>query len=286
MKHAAGITLIETMVAMALGSFILLGLITAFSQSQSVYRETERIARLHENLRFAQATLIADVRLANFWGRTYQAENISRSSGVSVSCHRRDVTAWALDVLNGIEANDEIYALPCPGTRPSEKSDVLIVRHARPATTVPVTGSVQIQSSGSSGIIFSHPMDSVEFRPGAEVFDLTVNAYYVSERSNYDAELPALRRLSLVRGVMQDQEIISGISSLQVQLGLDTVGDDRVDRYVEGGDISLAQPENRVIAVRLKLVIRSKRPRDRSAEIMQTIFLRNAQRNRRSPDSV
>jgi type IV pilus assembly protein PilW len=279
MNRSDGVTLIETMVATAISSFLLLGLMTVFTQTRSVHRDAERIARLHENLSFAQAVLTADIQLANFWGRTHAAQKISRSSEVVVSCRRRDITAWALDTSHGVEVNDESYALPCPGTYPSNRSDVLIIRHARPATTTPVSGSVQLQSSRTGGQIFSDPATLVKSGPGAEVFGLAVNAYYISDHSNYDAKSPALRRLSLVRGVMQDQEIISGISNLQVQLGVDTDGDHRVDRYVEGGNVSLTQPQNRVVAVRLQLTIQSNNPGYRPAPVTQTIFLRNAQRN-------
>lgn len=277
MKRAQGITLIETMVAMALASFILLGMTTVFSNTQSVYRQAERIARLHENLRFAQATLVSDIQLANFWGRTHRGENIVRSSGARVSCRRSDVTAWALDVSHSIDANDEHYALPCAGTRPSENSDVLIVRHARPATTVPIAGTLQVRSNGVGGLIFRHPDDLSQDPPGTKVFDLAVNAYYVSARSNYDPGRPALRRLTLVHGVMQDHEIIAGISNLQVQLGLDTDADGRADIYVTGDDTRLKQPGNRVVSVRLQLATQPEHPRDPPAELTQTIFLRNAQ---------
>ena len=278
MNRHTGITLIETLVALAISSFLLLGLVTVFTQTRSVYRAAERIARLHENLRFAQAMLRADIQLANFWGRTHRAENIVVSPGVRVTCRNRDVTRWALDVSHAIEVNDELYALPCPATRPSEKSDVLVIRHARPAITTRVSGSVQIQSSGRGGRIFSHPGIPVKSEPGSEIFDLVVNAYYVSVRSNHNQELPALRRLSLVRGVIHDQEIISGVSNLQIELGLDTDGDNRADTYVDGDDFSLAKPENHIVAVRLQLAAQSEGPVERQAVVTQTVFLRNARR--------
>jgi type IV pilus assembly protein PilW len=278
MNRRTGITLIETLVALAISSFLMLGLVTVFTQTRGVYRAAERIARLHENLRFSQAMIREDVRLADFWGRTHRAENLATSSGVRVTCRKRDVTRWALDVSQAVEINDESYALPCPGTRPSEKSDVLVIRHASAATTTAKAGATQIQSNGARGIIFSDSANVLKSQPGSKIFDLVVNAYYVSNRSNHDAELPALRRLTLVHGVMQDQEIISGISNLQVQLGLDTDGDNRADTYVDGDHISLGRPENHVVAVRLQLAAQSKNPAEPQAVVTQTVFLRNARR--------
>jgi type IV pilus assembly protein PilW len=282
MNHRSGITLIETLIALAISSFLLLGLMTVFTQTRTVYRAAERLARLHENLRFSQALIREDVRLADYWGRTQGAENLVTASGVRISCRKRDVTRWALDVSQAVEINDESYALPCPGTRPSEQSDVLVVRHARAATAA-TPGTIRIQSNAAGGILFSDSANVLQSRSGAKIFGLSVNAYYVSSRSNHDPESPALRRLTLVHGVMQDQEIISGISNLQVQLGLDTDGDNRADTYVDGGHVHHGRPGNHVVAVRLQLTARSQSPAEPQAVVTQTVFLRNARRTAQFP---
>lgn len=286
MKNASGITLIETLTAMALSSFLLLGLMTVFAQTRSVYRDAEHLARIHENLRFAEATLEADIRLANYWGRTHGAGNIRRAAGVSVLCQRRDVSAWALTVSRGVEVGEDARALPCTVNRPRKNSDVLTVRHVRPAPTTPADGGIQLYGNGAQGTLFSHAGALPKQQPGAEIFDLVVNSYYVSDHSNYDADLPALRRLTLVKGVMQDQEIIPGVSHLRARLGLDSNSDGRADLYVGGDDTRLTKPGNRVVSVRLRLIMHAAAPGDRPASIQQTIFLRNPKPTEYAPDSV
>jgi len=252
-----GLTLIELMVAMTINSVVLVGAISVYTHSRSVYRTAESIARLQENLHFAASTLQSDLRLADFWGRTNRRDLITRSAAMTISCDRNNVTDWALDLSQAVEAIDDNYNLPCPGSDPRQASDVLIIRHARAAITRPVDKVVQIKSNGVGGKIFNNGVHPPDFGPGGAVHDVVVSAYYVSDKSTFDSRQPALRRHTLVRGVMQDQEIIPGIENLQVTFGIDTDGDNQVNRYVDGAHPELRGANHRILTIRLWLLARS-----------------------------
>lgn len=273
----AGVTLIELMVALAIGSLLVVGAIDVFAQARSAYRTAEGVARLQETLRFAMNILVEDIRLAHYWGRTNQTGRIEREPDARVTCGGRDVTGWALDVARGIEARDTNYDLPCPGAEPRVGSDVIVVRHAQPEATVPDRRKIQIQSNGGGGRLFSSGNRPAPFRIGGAIFDVVVNAYYVGNRSNYEAGMPALRRRSLVGRIMQDQEIISGIDTLHVQLGIDRDGDGLVDAYVDGGTAARPDPEQHILAVRVRIEARTEAgyPQRRAA-LTRTIVIRNA----------
>jgi len=68
--RVGGMTLIELMVAMALGSFLLLGAMTVFTQGQAAFRVNESTARLQEHARLAMAFLEDDLRMAGHFGLT------------------------------------------------------------------------------------------------------------------------------------------------------------------------------------------------------------------------
>ena len=52
--------------------------------------------------------------------------------------------------------------------------------------------------------------------------------------SSFSDAIPSLRRKTLINGgVIEDQEMITGVENLQVQFGLDTNGDGTVERYVD-----------------------------------------------------
>ncbi|MGI9342342.1 MAG: PilW family protein, partial [Gammaproteobacteria bacterium] len=101
-----GMTLIETMVAMTISSVLILGAITVYSNARANYRTAENLARLQESLRFATDTLDQDIRLAGYWGRTNQAENIiDPAPAIVVMCGANNVSAWAIGQLGvGIDA--------------------------------------------------------------------------------------------------------------------------------------------------------------------------------------
>jgi len=255
----AGMTLIETMVAMAISSILIIGSITIYAQARSSFRTAENIARLQENLRFAADTLEEDIRLAGFWGRTNSAAAITLDpANVIITCADANVTDWALGQgAPPVTAADDVYDLPCPaGLAARENSDVLVVRHASPnQLTVATAGRVQAQTSGSGGQFFSdgNLPDAVDLDK-RQLYDVVVNAYYVSDSSRYDATMPSLRRRSLVGTTMQDQEIITGVENLQVQFGIDRNGDGNVDSYVDTDNPAVNA--GAIVSVRLWMLVR------------------------------
>jgi type IV pilus assembly protein PilW len=296
------------MIAMTISSVLMIGAISVFAHSRDIYRTADNIARLQETLGFAASTLQSDLRLTEYWGRTNRRDTIIRSATLTIACARNDVTNWALDLSRAIEAIDDNYNLPCPGNDPRQASDVLVVRHARPGIRRPADKIVQIQSNGTGGKIFNNGARPADFETGGAVHDVVVSAYYVSNQSTFDSGQPALRRYTLVRGVMQDQEIIPGIENMQVTFGIDANGNNLVDRYVDGAHPDLGKPDHRILSVRLWLLARAEineagqgyrdrrtyRPPDndrgtitptddndyppeyRRASLTQTIWLRNA----------
>ncbi len=253
-------TLIETMVAMAISSILILGSIQMYTQARSNYRTIEGIARLQENLRFSTDILDDDTRLAGFWGKTNSAADLLGQAGVSVTCGGNDVTGWVMNTGQPIAALQTAAALPvsCPGTKPRDNSDVLLVRHATAEQNVAArNGVVQIQSNGSIGMFFDDGIEPETAKLDGAIFDVAFNAYYISNESRYDENLPSLRRLSLVNNRIVDQELIPGVENLQVQFGIDRNGDGRIDMYVDGDDARIAAGS--IISTRLWLLVRSER---------------------------
>lgn len=253
-----GMTLIELMVALTIGLFLTWGAIEVYLQSKDSYRSAEAVARLQENARFALETLEPDLRLTGFWGRHNDPERVVLpAGGLEVSCGGTDVSAWALDLKTPIAAVDDDYDLECePRSSARAGSDVLIVRRAGEIRTVPQAGQIQIHSDLSFARVFDDGVVPAGFSAAAETRDLVVHAYYVDEESSFSGSIPSLRRKTLVRGnVMEDQEMITGVENLQVQFGLDANGDGSVDRYVDPDHPAMAT--GRIVAVRLWMLVRS-----------------------------
>lgn len=259
-------TLVELTVAMAIGVFLIGGALYVYSQSRNSYRASDSLARLQESARFALDTLEPDIRLARYWGLTSEPARVD-TAGITATCGGVDAS-WALDLAAAVESlDDDFDLLGCDSfnDNPRAGSDVLIVRHADPwqggLEPTPDASRLQVQSTLAQGRLFADGVD-----PGlgadASFHNVTINAYYVSNESSFDPNLPSLRRLSLgPNEEFNDEEIIPGIENLQVQLGVDTDRDGDVDRYVDGdhplvtfGAAGFA-PEGRVIAVRLWMLV-------------------------------
>ena len=72
-KRQTGLTLVELMVALAIGSFLIIGAVQIYNQSRQAFRVNESIARVQETAQFAMDTIEADLRMASNWGRTSRA---------------------------------------------------------------------------------------------------------------------------------------------------------------------------------------------------------------------
>lgn len=260
MTRQSGMTLIETMVAMLVGTILIGGAITIYVQSQANYRTADSLARLQENVRFALDTMEPDIQLARYWGLINLPLHI-QTGGVVVSCAgatNLQATDFAVQIVTAVEARDDTYDLDCSGRNPRPDSDVLVVRHAGARAVGADPGQLQVESHINGGQFFDDGVPPGV--PDSEVRDVVVNAYYVGE-STFDANIPALRRLTLTdggaQGRFEDQEVIPGIENLQVQFGLDTNNDQRVDRYVDGDNPLAAPGGGDIVAVRLWILVRS-----------------------------
>ncbi|OAI21156.1 hypothetical protein A1359_19775 [Methylomonas lenta] len=67
-RRQQGMTLIEIMIALVIGAFLLGGVLQIFVNSKQTYRMQENLSRMQENGRFAMEFLEHDLRMAGFWG--------------------------------------------------------------------------------------------------------------------------------------------------------------------------------------------------------------------------
>lgn len=67
-KYQQGMTLIEIMIALLIGAFLLGGVIQIFVNTKQTYRMQEGLSRMQENGRFAMEFLSKDIRMAGFMG--------------------------------------------------------------------------------------------------------------------------------------------------------------------------------------------------------------------------
>lgn len=272
-----GLSLIELMVSLAIGSVVIAGAVYVYMQSRNSYATNESVARLQETARYAMSVIEPDIRMSNYWGLlkgagsiTEQAVQTVASVGLPTSCGPN----FARDLLTNMEGSNNGYAMGCTafGAGAQASADTLTVRRASTLTAASINGSLQICSTRLAGRLVADGAVCTS-APAGQVNNLIVNAYYVARDSVQRAGLPALRRqmlngdtatatpcatVGLASPCFVNQEITPGIEDLQVKFGIDPTGVKGVaTRYVDPGAVPAAA---QIVSVRIWLLVRADDP--------------------------
>lgn len=277
-RRMCGVTLVELMVALSIGSFLIIGAVQVYNQSRQAFLINESIARVQETAQFALDTIEADLRMASHWGRTSRGDAIegrsldNEANPLSLPAPTGCGTTWALDLERPVVGDNNRYGLACAATGGVQaNSDTVTIRRATVDEHAPDAGRLQVQSTRIQGQLFADGTTPPGFDPlTSATHNLLVNSYYVAADSELIRGVPTLRRhtLSVAGGapMIVDQEVAPGIENLQLQFGIDTNRDNTVDRYVNPGDPILDPanaahiPGSRVVTARIWLVVRSISP--------------------------
>jgi type IV pilus assembly protein PilW len=274
-----GVSLIELMVALVIGLFMIGGAITVYLKARDTYATTDATARLQENARYALSMIESDVRMADFWGLNNRWDTVTPdgTSTFPASCG----AGFATDATNYLTGTNNTYTLTCvaSGGGAQANTDVLITRHASATrlgyTTSPIPAAdrdrVLVVTSRTTGEIFV-PKDNANWissgfvssanaggftgtPPLLDLRQMNVSAYYVSQDSSVATGYPALRRKYLITGpAISDEEILPGVENMQFQLGVDTSGDGTADLFVNPGSVPAG---GLPVSVRVWLLLRA-----------------------------
>jgi type IV pilus assembly protein PilW len=85
MKHSRGLSMIELLVGLAIGSFIIVGAVMVYAQTRNTYAINETQARLQENARYAMALLEPDLQLAGYYGYSNNSSDFRFKNGTAVT---------------------------------------------------------------------------------------------------------------------------------------------------------------------------------------------------------
>lgn len=274
----SGLTLVELMVSLAIGSFLMIGAIQIYNQSRHAFVINESIARVQETAQFAMDTIEADLRMASNWGRNSRGLAVAGRAIVGnpnpagVPLPATDCAAnWTLDLALPIDGSNNAYDLICAATGGSQaNSDVVTIRRASVSPAPLEAGRLQIQSTRVQGQIMADGLIPTGFTAAnSATHNLIVTSYYVSPTSTLINGVPTLRRHRLIGGGggvprIVDEEVAPGVENLQLQFGVDVDQDNTVDRYVNPGDPIYDPnaagagyvPGARIMTVRIWMVVR------------------------------
>ncbi len=276
-----GFSLVELMVALAIGLALLLGLTEFFVTSSRNFSETERVSRQVENGRYARPALISEeIRHAGFYGEVGNVVNLPLGSAIAMPTSLPDPCAPDIASVSAalplpVQGVDNASAGTClpdylAGT------DILVVRRAN-TTAAPagsaVPGGYYTQTSfcntaspmfivAQSGFTLT-AKDCLAVQP---IRQYHVYIYYIGTCSigtgsggacrSTDAALPTLKRADLVAGgSFLLTPLVEGIENLQIEYGIDTNGDGSPDAYT--ANPATVTQWAQVVSIRLHLLARN-----------------------------
>lgn len=272
-----GLGLVEVLVALAAGLFIIALALNVQDRTGSALRAIDAHARMHETARYALAVIETDVRMAGYWGLAHGPTSVTPHATFTFPA-RCGGASWVTSVTRPIDGTNNRYLFvsncAASGGGAAAGADVLIVRRASArtialtSTSVPsaVRNDVLLISTRERGQLFVAQATgnaiptgyAITSSPGqpppSELRSVLVQAYYISVDSSLGRGVPALRRKVLIGGpTVSDEEIATGVDDLQFRIGADVDGDGALDSYFEP---EAMPPAARPLCVRVWLRVR------------------------------
>jgi len=249
-----GFSLIELMISMAIGLFLVVGVFTVYVNGRSSQKVVDDQVALINNARFVLETMSYDIRVAGVYGRVTEAHKVDTTllPAVGGEC----VAGWVDNVNAPIMAfNDgNPYGGSCATAYGT--GDILELRYTlkNPVAAL-ATNKVYINSDVNKAVYFTGNA-SPAVSATAKDYEAVTKAYYVSNYTNVAGDnLPSLHRVALEPGpTVVDDVLLSGVEDLQIQIGLDSDDDNSIEKYV---DPSAAIDWGAAKTVEIWLVVRS-----------------------------
>lgn len=262
-----GLTLIELMIAMALGLAMVTLVLRAHFVNSTRANLNSTVSEYQTNGRYALETLKREVRHAALYPMVWPGAQLSINATVSAKDYGCGAGV-ATDLANGVTAANDAnpFAATCLGAgsdRQYARGDVLVLRRAEldPALGFDANAPYVRLSYGTAHQFLGGETPA-ELPPPAQDFRLVSDIYFVNAFTNSPDEsprVPALYRLRLSAGanpVMVPELVASNVEHLQVRFG-ESMDDSGGIRYVDAHAVT---DWSRVRSARVWLMLRASRP--------------------------
>jgi type IV pilus assembly protein PilW len=293
LRRVRGFTLIEIMVALAIGMVILLALTILFSRNTGNQSELERTTRQVEGARFSLDALAEDIQHAGYFGEfnpntlpTAPAYQTPNPCDTALTALGWDTTVTPTQIpvpIQGIAAGTVVPG-GCLANR-LNGTEAVVIHRADTGAEIAFAGGnttnlylqiarcpLDLQRLVAAAIPAASPEAVFNLRrPDCATVNerlrrLVQRTYFVASCNDCAANdgIPTLKRVEMIDGALRTVSIAEGVENLQVEYGLDIDNDGRPDSFNTMGSavITGVAPNvwENVVAVRLHLLSRSTEP--------------------------
>lgn len=301
-------SLVELMIALAIGLGLLLVISYAYLGSKQTFRLQDTLSRMQENARFVFETIGFDMRMAGFTGcgTTPSSINILNNStdwnknilaapligyerGVSTIPSTMSATIDSLSdstvgdmvtILRGEAAEYTVNAHAPPsitltGTHDFAQGEIMIATDCQHTVVFQKTGAstTDVEHGAGGGTPGNASADLGQPLGTAYTFApgakvLRMSAVSYQIRTN-DNNTLALYRVRLAPAGLVADELAEGIEDMQITYGEDTNSDKQVDQYVTADAVT---NWGQVLSLRISLLMASAGSDNVTTEAQQYIF--------------
>lgn len=245
-RRAAGVTLVELMISMAIGMLLLTALLSVFNNASSARGELERTSRQIENGRYAVERLADDLRVAGFYGEL-DLRGLAVPAAPPDPCST-DPAVWASAIPFHLQGYDNGAGAPAcvpAGVKPD--TDLVVVRRVKTCVAgiagcdAATDGKPYVQASlcgtettpyvvGLLGTA-AFPLKRKDCTTAGALREYVVNVYYLSTDNRAGRNIPTLMRLELTGSSLVQVPLVEGIEELNLEYGIDRDNDGQPDAY-------------------------------------------------------
>lgn len=270
----AGLTLVEVMIAMGLGLFVLQGMLTILGSSKALYEKESVLTEMFDTGNAALTVLNRDLRRVGFFGSSASVDRIVASPDLDELLDACEGDAAAYDfnlAIWGSEA-ETANVLGCidDAIAASDKpSDILVVKYVGSASVKDLDGDLDIDvqdgirasetyvlSNNEKGIVFDGDDSVPSVTSGGDVpfgvaWPLRNHVYYIGKD---DSGKASLKRKTLSQSSMKGEVVVRGVEAMRILYGEDSDGDFQPERYLSAADVD---DWNNVIAAKIFMLVQS-----------------------------
>ena len=274
----AGMTLMELMISMAIGVFLLGGVTVAYLAMRTTTAETIALSEMQQNGRMALSLLTTDIQQAGFRGmlRTFNT-NVIAPAPFAADCNA-GLNGGSFP-QNGLGEFPVIWgrtlavaggAIGCVNNAVANSDILQIKRATGPALPDPLPAGAldasqfYLEASASEGNIFAGNAGPLGIAQ-AEIWPYRHHVYFVTTENVDGIAVPVLARMELINNngpQMQRAMLLDGIERIRFAFGADMNNDNQIDGYLDANNMPAAlwQADTKVMAVRVNVLVRASRP--------------------------
>lgn len=288
-----GVSLVELMVAIAVGLLLVSALVGLYLSNKSTYSAVSQTDRLMENARFALDLLARDIRLADHWGGV-EAGDVSYTPTVTNDCSTNFATfgpsgSTIRQGINGYDGSatppSDLSGCITSGSDYVAQTDIIALRHASTValpSTDPGGGAPWVGDTDNASRLFVRSavgrtgqllagsgIPSGTDPNGTYNYPYVANVYFIrpcnvkagttcASTDDGGSPIPTLTRVTLNNsGAMVQEALIEGVENMQLEYGVDTDNDGFANSYDNAATITANNQWNSVVSVRISLLVRS-----------------------------